>query len=93
VSAQEAFYEYRRPTIWQRLGFGRPAMPDMDDMEGAEGFVESHLIVSTVTTFGWRDRLRILLSGKVEVVQAVKTDALVRRTVARSNVAVLPPCG
>ena len=80
----------RRPTIWQRLGFGACAVPNMDDLEDS-GLAPAHLSTNTTAVFDWRDRLRILVSGKVMVETAVKTDVIVKVMICRSSVSVLPP--
>ncbi len=85
------FYKEERPTIWQRLGFGSCGTPDMDDLEDAEGFVVSYLITGVIVVLDWRDRLRVLISGKIEIVAATKTDVIVSKTLSRSKVSVLPP--
>jgi len=89
--AEMSFYKEERPTIWQRLGFGSCGTPNMDDLEDAKGFVAAYLVTGTIVVFDWRDRLRVLVSGKIEVVAATKTDVIVSKTLSRSKVSVLPP--
>lgn len=75
--------------VWRKLGFRRP------HVEGPgvprEGFAEGCIIVESVTHFDWKDRLRILVSGKVSSEHAIKTDVVVLRSRVTTDVAVLPP--
>lgn len=51
------------PTLWQRLGFhtcGPPYSPELSDDPKL-----MRMVHETVIVFDWKDRLRILLSGKV----------------------------
>ena len=84
-------YEAKPPTLWQRLGFGTCLPPNMDDLEDAEGFAPAYLETGVINVLDRWDRLRVLISGKVLVVVATKTDVIVKRAVSRSNVSILPP--
>ena len=91
-----------RPTLmqrlWRRLGFGtrwdealfdwRSADPGPDDW-----FVPGVLSTRTVVHVDWRDRLRLLLSGKCEVATYTRTNVAVARGETRSLFSVLPPAG
>ena len=84
-------YEAKPRTLWQRLGFGTCSTPDMDDLEDVEGFAPAYLESVNISVLDWRDRLRVLVSGKVMVVIAAKTDVVVRRAMSRGKISVLPP--
>lgn len=96
----EATTLIHKPTFWQRLwsrlGFGsrwdeelfewRSADPQPDDW-----FVPGTLTMRTMTHVGWRDRLRLLISGRCEVCTYTRTDALVHRAETRAQFSVLSP--
>ena len=89
---------YSRPTIGERLtrwlGFGQARVqpPDdwTDDTESAV-FAPGYLISETRILFDWKDRIRILISGKAMVSMATRTDVLVSRSESISSCSVLPP--
>lgn len=81
----------RRPFIdrmWSRLGFGT-AFADRadDDLAYAPGYISTGVKVH----FDWRDRLRILISGRVHVDCVTKTDVPVKHAYTNSCTSVLPP--
>lgn len=85
-----------RPTIWHRLGFANGAyVPPPDEEEekrlAEQGYCEGALVTDTVIQFDWKDRLRLLFSGWVMVSVRTQTDVLVRKSLSRSAVRVLPP--
>ena len=75
--------------IWRRLGFRRAWVRRSSKAEG--GFAEGYIVVESVTHFDWKDRLRILVSGRVQIEHAIKTDVAVMRSLVETDVAVLPP--
>ena len=84
------YYAVHRPTIWERLGFkecGAPWMKDEDFPELPPG----RLITETNVYFDWKDRLRILMSGKVRVAVSTKSNVIVDTAISMSEVSVLPP--
>lgn len=74
--------------FWSRLGFGQCSAPTPEDLEG---FAPSYLTIGTRIQFGWPDRVRVLVSGKVMVDINTKTDVLVGRCESVSSASVLPP--
>lgn len=79
-----------RRTIWQRLGFKQvrcTAFVDDDDPMFAPGY----MLLETACVFDWKDRLRILVSGKVMISQSIRTDNHVIARKTASVVGVLPP--
>jgi hypothetical protein len=76
---------YRR--LLDRL-FPQQRLPIPED---TEGFAPSYLVTGCVCQFDWKDRLRILVSGRIRVEIQTKTDVIVRRTQSQSTVNVLPP--
>lgn len=82
------FAAVERRSIWRRLGF-RDCVARYN--EDVEGFAPACLVVGTVCVLDWKDRLRVLISGKLRMEAAVKTDVIVNRSMARSCVSVLPP--
>ena len=86
----EAGVQAFRPSLsyrfWQALGFrhGAYVPPPEDD----EAYYMRHRIV---TCWDWRDRLRILLSGKTEVSIIVETEQPEKFKSARSVAVVRAP--
>lgn len=82
--------------LWARLGFGMARAP-RDIEEGAEeraaadGFVLGSLVVTSFVTWGWPDRLRILISGRTMMETATQTDVIVLKSRATAAQSVLPP--
>jgi hypothetical protein len=93
--ATDGHVYFRPPTFWERfwprLGFHRGRAPRPDEDELKEGWAPSWLIVETYVRLGWMDRLRVLLSGKLHVDHAIKTDVPIGRSSAVSGIGVLPP--
>ena len=79
-----------RERIWLALGFGACSNPNPwpDEMPG---FAPAYVTVNTIAVLDWRDRLRVLLSGKLMVAASVKTDVMVGKAETASHVSVLPP--
>lgn len=83
-----AFCAVQRPTVWRRLGFGgRGLLPAAEHPD----FAPSELIVVTTCSFDWKDRLRLLISGRIQVEARGQTDVAIKRSLGRSAVGVLPP--
>lgn len=84
-----------RPTlpqrIWRALGFVHPPLPDMSDLDDALGFCEAHMGSRIICVLSIGDRIRALISGKLAIEVATKTDVIVAKAITRSTVAVLPP--
>jgi hypothetical protein len=59
--------------------------------EDLEGSAPSYMIIEVVAVLDWKDRLRMLWSGKLRVHTRTKTDVIVSRMVSESAVSVLPP--
>lgn len=59
--------------------------------EDLEGFAPSYLVTGVEAVFDWKDRLRLLVSGRLRVEIRTKTDVIVRKTESTSVVCVLPP--
>ena len=93
VNEVHAFYKL--PTFWERfwprLGFhhARAERPDEDELR--EGWAPSWFVVETYVRLSWADRLRVMISGKMHVDHAIKTDVPIGRSTSTSSVAILPP--
>ena len=87
-NAVGTYLEYK-PTLWDRLGFGHAyaRLEDEDYPEMAEAFLH----IDSYVHFDWKDRLRILLSGKVMLAVATKTNVFVEKAISVSSVKVLSP--
>lgn len=89
----EGYYQVEKLTLgqrfWRKLGFRERhiAPPDAPDM--APGWVAT----VTTTHVDWRDRLRILVSGRVLLKSFTQTDVIVRKARSTSSFSVLPPGG
>jgi hypothetical protein len=90
-ATHHAYCAEYRPSIWNRLGFCSCSAPCPDADEFAEGWAPSWLMVETRVHLGWKDRLRVLISGNLMTDCAVKTDVPIARSRATSVVSVLPP--
>ncbi len=86
---------YHEPTwrerFWPRLGFHHAHAPRPDEDELKDGWAESWFVVETYVTLDWLDRLRVLVSGKLHVDHAIKTDVPIGRSQAVSAIGILPP--
>lgn len=94
IGAGGAFYARQplRDRIAQSLGFGRCSSPRFDEIADDDpNWAAARLRVSTIVNLDWLDRLRLLIGGRLLVEASVKTDVIVRRSMARSNVGVLSP--
>lgn len=86
------FVSPSRVSIWQKLGFGAGRRPRFEDDEpGLEGFAPSYLRIEIIAVLDWRERLRALVSGKLQISVATKTDLPVEKAISRSVVYVLAP--
>lgn len=84
-------WQSHRPTrserIWKALGFGEPAWPPEQDVAG---MAPASLHVATVVNLSLADRLRLLVTGRLAVNTAVKTDVPVAQARSVAVVGVLP---
>lgn len=89
------FEKVSRPSIWHWLGFRHrwdEALFEWRNQEPLEpGFVPGAMATRVIVHVCWLDRMRLLVSGRCEIVSYMKTDALVNKTQTRSAFAVLPP--
>lgn len=79
---------YERALI--KLGFGWARVERPDDAE-QEGFAPGYMLSSVRAVFGWRDRLRILVSGQIHVEVALQSDVIPLKLRSVSAVSVLSP--
>lgn len=79
--------------FWRWLGFRtRPSLPLADDTTFPDGFwAPGWFIIDVCCDLDWRDRLRLLISGRLMVHSALKTDVAITRSQATSAISVLPP--
>lgn len=88
----EGFFQEYRPTrldrLWSRLGFGDRYLAPPED---SDRWANSYITNVVTTRLDWRDRLRVLISGKVRIRSFIKTDVYVGRSEAESVFGVLPP--
>ena len=78
--------------LWERLmskAFPRSKLPIPED--DRPGFAPAYLLVYVEAHLDWRDRLRMLVSGKCEVQVRIYTDVAVKRTFIESRYTVLKP--
>jgi hypothetical protein len=59
--------------------------------EDLEGFAPSYMVTEVVAVLDWKDRLRVLVSGKLNVSTQTKTDVVVNKMDSKSAVYVLSP--
>lgn len=75
------------PRFWRVFGFGH-AMARWDDVEG---WAPGYIISDTYIKISWRDRFRILVSGKAMLALAIQTSCIVPLARSCSAFSVLPP--
>jgi hypothetical protein len=88
VTMNENYALEFRPTIWDRLGFGHAFVPAPED---SEGFATGCLTTESTIVLDWKDRLRVLLSGRVSHYLRTQTDVPVTTARSISDARVLPP--
>ena len=76
-----------RRTLIQRLFPGRlPPAPDFDDDAG-----QDVLTTTSITVLNWKDKIRVLISGKIKVQISIVLSAVVDPLETVGNFHVLPP--
>lgn len=91
------YYQKPRWSFWRWLGFGacraRFADDDPNDPEINPGspYAPGYMMVETVNVLDWRDRLRVLVSGRVMVSIAVRTDKVITKSISVGACSVLRP--
>ena len=76
-----------KPTIWHRLGFGHSYVAPWDEpgKDSDDHYVISHVVV----VFDWKDRLRLLLTGRLSTTVRVKTEHDAGKTEGRTAAKVM----
>ena len=86
-----AFFAVDIRPWWHRLlvrMFPAASLAIPEDLEGwAPSYMQTHVVVC----LDWRDRLRVLVSGRLHVQTNTKTDVHVERMASTSAVWVEPP--
>lgn len=78
--------------FWRALGFRLAHVVRWDHpWDEAKGFAPGWMVIDLYIDLDWRDRLRALISGKMMVQCAHKTDKPVSTCFTLSDVKVLPP--
>ncbi len=86
-----AYYALDTRTRWQRLLsrlFPARGVPSPDDLEG---WAPSYLRTRVDGILDWKDRLRVLVSGRICVNVLTKTDVPVGRMFSESSIHVEAP--
>lgn len=78
--------QWLQQKLFPRQHFG-PVFEPYDDPAWAPGECSTHVHITAC----WRDRLRLLISGRCEVQIRMRTDVPVGRIESRSNFTVQPP--
>jgi len=86
-----AFYVPFKRTIWHRLGYGSRRASRFDDLDDSPEWAPGHVVTEVRAYLDWRDRLRLLVSGRLMVEVTMKTDAPVMRSLSSSAIGVMPP--
>ncbi len=73
-----------KPTIWHRLGFGHAGIAPWNDDDDAH-----YIVNDTVVVFDWRDRLRILVTGRIHVTARTRTETEVKHVETRAACKVM----
>lgn len=59
--------------------------------DGNPAFAPGEAVIGCNVTLDWKDRLRVLVSGKVNVESRLRTDAPIARMQSRAQFNVTPP--
>lgn len=79
-----------KPTIWHRLGFGHAYVAPWDeDDDPRDGHEVNYLVSEIVIVLDWRDRVRCLLTGRLNVYLRNRTQHPAGRVEGRSAVKVM----
>ncbi len=79
--------------LWYRLGYEKTANTPVPDIKSGDiSFVPVNVnTAAALTLFGWKDRLRLLITGRLHIRVLTYTSVPVNKTHTLINVAVLPP--
>lgn len=84
--------EQRKANLWQRLGFGHCSAPYLgEERFETPQWAPGQISTSAYAVLDWRDRLRVLISGRIKTATAIKTDVVVVQTYSECAFSVLPP--
>lgn len=90
-----AYASNYRPTIWERLGFGRGHVPRESDEEEKRllelGYSADTLTTEIVVQFDWVDMLRLLVTRRISIETRTRTFESVRGAISASAVRVMAP--
>lgn len=78
-------------SLRQRVMRGLFPQTHLEPLPEAEGYAPGDYMTVTRVEVSWGDRLRLLVSGRAEVVVRSKTDVSISRDHAASVFNVLPP--
>lgn len=85
-----AYLPDSRP-LWQRFLWRLFPTRTLPIPENLDGWAPSYMMTTTVVCLDWLDRLRMLVSGRLEVTVRTKTNVIVQRMLSDSAAFVLPP--
>lgn len=91
ITMPGAFYKVEKPPFkirfWRALGFyeKRAPIPDADDLD------PDWRIIATIGVLDWKDRLRVLISGRIMAHQIMRSEHPMGRVAYNAVVSVLPP--
>ena len=79
--------------LWRYLGFGHRYDLSLTDWRTAEPewWTPGALVTETEIILDWKDRLRVLVSGRCSLHVSTRTDVPITRSESRSLFSVLPP--
>lgn len=88
-----AFYKKpsRKLRFYRWLGFTNRRAPQPETPEFTNGFSKEWFSVAAVAMFTWRERLLILISGRILCHQSIKTDKVIKKSNSTCVFSVLPP--
>lgn len=95
AETEHAFAMVSKPTIWQRLGFGRGHVPRETDEEEARllelGYCEGALTTDIVVQLDWLDTLRMLVTRRLSIEVRSRTFTPVTGVVSASAARIMAP--
>lgn len=78
--------------VWRKLGFGYAHLSPREDDDTEDGrFAVGEMVTNNHIFLDWKDRLRLIISGKLHVQTRTQTDVIVRCARSRSAARVLSP--
>lgn len=85
------YYSVQKVTVLDAIT--RQVFPHhyLEPLPDEKGFAVGDMLTDVFVCLGWMDRLRMLLSGKLQIQLRTKTDVMVTKAKSWSTVSILAP--